>query len=295
MLQEFTSTALYSGTYYKYKVRARNQVGFSEFSQEITQLTAQIPDVPNAPTTEIYDRWSVVIDWTAPYNGGSAITSYTIEIRTADITVYSVDSVDCDGNDQTIIVQTTCTVPVATLLALPYQVPWGASIYAKIYATNYLGTSAASLEGNGAIILNYPNDPINLLNNLDITWGRTIGLTWDESDANAGGIPVIDYTVMSRTSDETDFLELEANVIGTSVTLDGFILGTTYLFKVKARNAFDFSTGYSNTVTILAAKTPEKPAAPVTSFDRDTNTVTIDWVAPYDSGSPIQGYKVTIR
>jgi hypothetical protein len=161
-----------------------------------------------------------------------------------------------------------------------------------------LGTSSASLEGNGAVILNYPDDPINLQNNLDITWGTTMGLTWDEPDANAGGIPVLDYTVMSRTIDDPNFLELEIGVMGTSVTLDGFIMGTTYVFKVKSRNQFDFSTGYSNEVTILAAMTPEKPLAPVTSVTigaTTTDNVIITWTAPYDNGSPILGYKVYVR
>jgi len=53
-------------------------VGFSDFSLPISILAAQIPDIPLAPTTTISDRWNVVIDWIAPYNGGSPITSYTI-------------------------------------------------------------------------------------------------------------------------------------------------------------------------------------------------------------------------
>jgi hypothetical protein len=65
----------------------------------VTILAAQIPDIPAAPTTSISDRWSVVIDWSAPYNGGTPIISYTVEIRTSDVTVYRVDSTDCNGND----------------------------------------------------------------------------------------------------------------------------------------------------------------------------------------------------
>lgn len=81
-------------------------MGYGEFSDEIAILAAQIPDIPNAPTTAILDRWSVVIDWTAPYNGGTPITSYTIEIRTTDISVFTVDSVDCNGADSTIVSET---------------------------------------------------------------------------------------------------------------------------------------------------------------------------------------------
>jgi len=54
--------------------------------------------------------------------------------------------------------------------------------------------------------LTYPDEPLNVANNLDITWGTTIGLTWDEGIAN-GGTPIIDYTVMSLASDSIVFIE----------------------------------------------------------------------------------------
>jgi hypothetical protein len=222
-------------------------------SEEIAILAAQIPDIPNAPTTTILDRWSVVIDWTAPYNGGTPITSYTIEIRTTDISVFTVDSVDCDGADATILSETQCTVDVSTLKATPFSLAWGTGVYARIIATNYLGSSDASDSGNGAIILNHPDAPLNLQNNIEVTWGTTIGLEWDEGDTNSGGIPVLDYTIMSKNSVTNTYAERQVGVEATSITLDGFNLGTVYTFKVKSRNALDFSLDYSNEVEILAA------------------------------------------
>jgi hypothetical protein len=140
--------------------------------------------------------------------------------------------------------------------------------------------------------LTFPDEPINLSNNLLITWGTTIGLTWDEGDNN-GGTPVIDYTVMSLSSDSSTYIERQVGVVGTSVTLPGFNLGITYTFKVKSRNAFDFSIGYSNEISILAATNPNQPLHPITSI----NGVNVDikWVAPSDNGSPIISYKILIR
>jgi hypothetical protein len=77
------------------------------------------------------------------------------------------------------------------------------------------------------------------------------------------------------------------------VTLTGFNLGITYTFKVKSRNAFDFSIGFSNEISILAATNPNQPLPPITSI----NGVNVDikWVAPSDNGSPIISYKILIR
>jgi len=43
-------------------------------------LAAQIPSTPAAPTTS-FDGTNVIVTWTAPNNGGSAITAYTIKIQ----------------------------------------------------------------------------------------------------------------------------------------------------------------------------------------------------------------------
>jgi hypothetical protein len=83
--------------------------------------------------------------------------------------------------------------------------------------------------------------------------------------------------------------------VGTSVTLFDFNPGITYTYRIKSRNAFDFSVGYSNEINILAASSPAKPAAPTTTFDRNAETVIIDWVAPNDNGYQITGYRILVR
>ena len=197
--RSYTAIDLYSGSTYTFKVKARNSVGYSEFSDPVSILAAQIPDTPNAPTTTISNRWTVVVDWNAPYNGGADITSYTIEIRTTDASVYFVDSADCDGSDAATVSATQCSIQVSTLKAYPFNLAWGSSIYARISATNILGTSEFSTDGNGAIILTFPDEPLNLIINPEITWGTVIGLSWDEGLSN-GGTPVIDYTLESKSS-----------------------------------------------------------------------------------------------
>ena len=73
-----TATGLTQGTTYTFKVAARNSVGVSLYSDSVSILAAQIPDVPAAPLTQVIDE-DVEISWTtALYNGGSPITAYTV-------------------------------------------------------------------------------------------------------------------------------------------------------------------------------------------------------------------------
>lgn len=68
--------------------------------------------------------------------------------------------------------------------------------------------------------------------------------------------------------------------------------GVVYGFKVQARNAHGLSE-LSDEFSILCAFVPDSPAAPTTTAHDDDFTVS--WLEPYNSGSPVTGYKVYLR
>lgn len=81
MTNEYTtSVALQIGSIYKFKVRSRNSVGYSLDSTEVEIIAASIPDVPTGVTTAHSDG-TLVMSWDAPYNGGSPITAYNVQIQ----------------------------------------------------------------------------------------------------------------------------------------------------------------------------------------------------------------------
>lgn len=82
-------------------------------------------------------------------------------------------------------------------------------------------------------------------------------------------------------------------VVGTSITIPGFVLGETYSFRLKSRSAFDFSVDYSNEASVLAADIPDQPVAPTTTVVG--SDILIDWVAPSANGSPITQYSIMIE
>lgn len=67
-----TSVSLISGERYKFKVQARNAVGFSLDSNEVIIVAARVPDAPTDVTTSIVDL-TVMITWVEPYDGGSPL------------------------------------------------------------------------------------------------------------------------------------------------------------------------------------------------------------------------------
>ena len=62
----YTQNGLSAGTTYAFKVRARNAVGLSSYSQVISIVAATIPSKPNAPTTSVIDEYQISVTWNLP-------------------------------------------------------------------------------------------------------------------------------------------------------------------------------------------------------------------------------------
>jgi hypothetical protein len=99
------------------------------------------------------------VSWKSPYNGGSPITAYQIQVRESDSTTYSSELTNCDGSQSKIVTEKKCTILYDTLLAAPFSLPWGTSVYVKVTAINIMGSSLASSAGNGAVMVREPDAP----------------------------------------------------------------------------------------------------------------------------------------
>jgi len=189
----YTATSLVADTVYAFKVEARNIVGYSAESSVVSIRAAGVPEQPAAPTTTVNGD-NVDIAWTAPADGGSPIIAYTVKIRETDGVTFTADVTNCDGSDSAIVSARTCSVPIATLRAAPFSLNWGDSIFAQITASNVEGDSAASTEGNGAVILTGPDNAHSLADDASVTSASRIKMTWSAGAAD-GGTPVIDYRI----------------------------------------------------------------------------------------------------
>ena len=165
----YTASALVADALYTFRIEARNLVGYSGFSSEVVIRAAAKPNTPAAPLTSVLSNTGLVITWTAPFNGGSTITSYTVKVRESNSVTFSTELTSCDGSNAGIISATSCTIPIGVLLAAPFNLVWGSSIYASVQATNIVSSSGVSSVGNGAIILTNPDAPVSLVNVASVT------------------------------------------------------------------------------------------------------------------------------
>ena len=248
----YTASSLTADVIYTFKVTARTLVGLGADSTELSVRAAAKPNVPAAPATSVNSNVSFTITWSAPFNGGSAITAYTVAIRQSDGSTFTNESANCN------VSTTTCTVPISVLLASPYNLAWGASIYAKVLATNVVGSSSASTSGNGAVITTNPDPPSSLVSNAAITSASVISMNWAAPAVN-GGTAVIDYKVSWDQGGSTYALLASGITTASYSTTAPLTPNTVYKFKVESRNAFGFSTTFSNEVSIRAASVPFAP------------------------------------
>ena len=78
------------------------------------------------------------------FDNGSPIFGYIITIRKSDNSTFETETTSCDGSNPTIVLQTICSVPISTLKAAAFTLPWGAEIWAKVVAINLYGESEVS-------------------------------------------------------------------------------------------------------------------------------------------------------
>ena len=143
------------------------------------------------------------------------------------------------------------------------------------------------MNGNGATILTIPDSPSTPQNVPAQTTGTQITFTWSAGASN-GGSSVLDYKIMyDEGRGDSVYTTLDTQEAGPSYTATLLTAGTTYSFKVYARNAQGYSLG-SSPSSILAAQIPDTPSAPTTTIQG--NFVKIAWTAPSAQGSPITSY-----
>ena len=156
-------------------------------------LAAQVPETPDAPTTNVVGD-DVQINWVAPDDMGSPINDYKIRIVGQDGEDYLYNQDLCANTNPLYLTLSSCSIPIYMLRDWPFSLEWGSSISASLVAVNSYGDSDMSEFGNGAIITTFPDAPVNLQDIVELRTESQLVFSWEEGPAN-GGATVTAYSV----------------------------------------------------------------------------------------------------
>ena len=268
-----TVSGLTNGTSYTFTVTATNGVGTSLPSSPSTAVTprpaATAPDPPRNVTATAGDA-SATVSWAAPaFNGGSAITGYTVTPSSGPTTTAAAGATS------------------ATVSGLIN----GTSYTFTVTATNTVGTSAASSPANAVTPQAPPATAPNPPTNVSAAAGDVSATVSWTAPASDGGSAITGYTVTSAPGNIT----AQTGSAARTATVSGLANGTGYTFTVTATNAVGTSaaSNVSNSVTPRAAATAPDPPTNVSATAGDASA-TVSWTAPAsDGGSAITGYTIT--
>jgi endoglucanase Acf2/uncharacterized protein YjdB len=118
--------------------------------------------------------------------------------------------------------------------------------------------------------------------------GSSVNLSWTGSTDN---VAVTGYEVYVNTETTP-----RTTVTTTSATISGLTSGTSYAFKVRAKDAVPNYSGYSNTLTVSTTGDTTPPTAPsnLTSPSKTNNSVSLSWTGSTDNVA-VTGYEVYVN
>ncbi len=272
-----TVTGLTNGTAYTFTVTATNAVGSGPASAPSVAVTPTAPTAPAAPTGVVAaaGNASANVSWTAPSNGGSPITSYTI---TPFIGAVAQTATTITGSPP---------ATAATVTGLTN----GTAYTFTVTAANIVGPGPASTP-SAAVTPTGPTAPAAPTGVVAVAGNASAAVSW--TAPSNGGSTITSYTITPYIG---AVAQTATTITGspptTSASITGLTNGTAYTFTVTATNAM--GTGPASAPSAAVTPTaPTAPAAPTGVVAVAGNaSAAVSWTAPSNGGSTITSYTIT--
>ena len=277
----YSDTGLTRATTYTYRIRAKNSVtGNATWSNEPSETTDAIPPAAITDLSATKDATNgdteIDLSWTAPNNGGAAITGYTLQRKAGS------------GNYADV---STSILASATSYSDTGLTPNTQYTY-RILAKNSAGSGGWSNTPSATTDASKPAAVSDLAAAKDATNGATeIDLTWSTPANN--GFTLTGYT-LQRKSGSGNYADVSTN-IGASVTSysdTGLTPVTTYTYRIRATNSGGDAPWSNEPSETTDANVP----AAITNLTATTSssdpyrTVALSWTAPNNGGAAITSY-----
>lgn len=298
LLDNYTvSAGIVPGGTYRFRVRARNSLGWGAYSPETAVKAATVPEQMAMVTTEVDPlTGGVKITFTSPYDNAQTILAYKIEVK---YNPWQEESVSCSGADATIMSSFFCIMPMSTLRGPPYNLTYGEAIQVRAQAYNAYGWGAVSTTASTVTIRTEPQ-PANQPVRGDLTTPTLLHLTWVPltTAVETGDSAILSYNVQwDAGTGGLSWYNLQGYYIGdlsTSVQITtGVAMGLAYQVRVRARNIYGYGN-FSAVTTIRAAQEPDTVLSATLSSVVNTTNVTLSWTPPGANNDTITAYRILI-
>jgi len=262
---------LVNGTAYTFSVVATNAAGNSELDTSAAVTPRTVPGAPVITSASPAATQQVTVSWTAPADGGSAITGYTVSANPA-------------GSSTTCTTVSTDTDPLSCTVG---NLDNGTAYTFTVVATNAAGNSQAapSTSVTPRTTPDVPTGLVGLVGDGEVLLGWT-------APVDDGGDTVVDYVVEYSTGDEAKWVTIvDGTSAATTLGWAGASNGVDYTFRVSAVNAAGAGAASEPSAELSPFGVPDSPASVVAS-GADASAV-VAWSMPdFDGGSPVTGYRV---
>lgn len=252
----YQNTGLSTLTRYWYRVRAKNAIGYSPYSNVAETTTFDVPPIsPTGLTAATVSSSQINLVWKDHSMNESG---FDIE-RSTDGTSFSKAG---EAAANTNAFQDTGLTPAT-------------KYWYRVRSRNSQGASDPTNVATATTSDVIPNDPSNLA--ASATDYFSVKLVWSDNSGNERNFTI------ERSTDGSNFVYVDS--VGRNITTfsnKGLKDQTTYYFRIRALNAIGYS-GYSNVAVVSTPKAP-LPAKPenlkATAIDFDLVRLSWDAVSP---------------
>ena len=271
-------SSLSAGTAYTYRIRAVGSASSGIWSNEPSATTPFVVAAPRAVDDLAAAAQSdsvVELTWSAPDDGGAAISGYRLERRTGADSYSVVSSGIAAG-------------------ATSYRdggLSAGTAYTYRIRAVNRVGSGAWSNEPAATTAAGVPEAVDDLA---AVAVGATvIDLVWSAPDD--GGAAISGYRLERRTGAGGYTLVSSGVAAGATSYRDGGLdAATAYTYRIRAVNRVGSGVWSNEPAAATAAGVPEA-VDDLAAVAVGATVIDLVWSAPDDGGAAISGYRLERR
>ena len=273
--------SLEEGRTYVFRVKAKNEVGFSDATVLHTPIT--VKDVVEKPSISSVDLPTGTINRKA---GSSLDVCIPIGGKPkADVT-WKKDGQSLKETTRT----STARSNIDTKLTFKSLLSEDSGRY-EVIASNCAGTASAFIHIN---VLDKPGKIVNLVT--ESVTENSISLAWTPP-VKDGGCQISNYFVQMRDTETETWIDCSAVAVRPRIKIGKLTLGKEYQFRIAAVNRFgDGEFVVSEKITVkYPFNKPGPPGMPIVSSVGSEHVV-LRWEKPVqDGGSPVVCYHVEMK